>query len=156
MKYKPANREELKALCNDESVYLGDIDTSLITDMSMLFYGSSRKDFSGIESWDVSKVENMSYMFCRAKFFNHPISSWNISKVKYMYGMFHHSVFNHPLNSWNVSGVENLSYMFFGSPFNHPLDSWDVGNVENMENMFKDCTYSHSLESWGEKNPFKK
>lgn len=55
MKYKPANREELKALCNDESVYLGDINTSLIADMSGLFLDSTRKDFSGIERWDTSK-----------------------------------------------------------------------------------------------------
>ena len=55
MKYKPFNKEELRALCNDESVYLGDIDTSLITDMSGLFLDSTRKDFSGIEKWDTSK-----------------------------------------------------------------------------------------------------
>lgn len=56
MKYKPANREELLTLCDDENIYLGDIDTSLITDMNRLFCGSSRKDFSGIENWDVSNV----------------------------------------------------------------------------------------------------
>ena len=71
MKYKPNNGEELKALCDDESVYLGDIDTSLITDMSRLFLGSSRKDFSGIESWDVSKVENVSYVL-QCKIFQSP------------------------------------------------------------------------------------
>lgn len=55
MKYKPANREEPKALCNDESVYLGDIDTSFITDMNNLFCGSKRGEYSGIEKWDTSK-----------------------------------------------------------------------------------------------------
>ena len=38
-KDQPKNKEELQALCRDESVYLGDIDTSLITDMSELFRG---------------------------------------------------------------------------------------------------------------------
>ena len=37
MKYKPQTKEELKKLVEDESIYLGDIDTSLITDMSNLF-----------------------------------------------------------------------------------------------------------------------
>ena len=56
MKYKPSTKTELQELVKDESVYLGDIDTSLITDMSNLFDRSNvyRRDFSGIESWDVS------------------------------------------------------------------------------------------------------
>ena len=36
-KYRPTTKEELKKLVEDESIYLGDIDTSLITDMSELF-----------------------------------------------------------------------------------------------------------------------
>ena len=47
-----------------KDVFLGDIHTSKITDMSFLFSfyddatneKNDRKDFSGIESWDVSKV----------------------------------------------------------------------------------------------------
>ncbi|WP_366535041.1 BspA family leucine-rich repeat surface protein, partial [Campylobacter jejuni] len=62
-KYFPETKEELKALVEDESIYLGDIDTSKITDMSELFLYSKREDFSGIEKWDVSSVRNMSYMF---------------------------------------------------------------------------------------------
>ena len=73
MKYKPQTREELQKLVQDENIYLGDIDTSLITDMSNLFYESSRKDFEGIECWDVSNVENMSYMFWECVNFNQPI-----------------------------------------------------------------------------------
>ncbi|WP_206193862.1 hypothetical protein [Brachyspira hampsonii] len=36
-KYKPQTIEELQKLVKDENTYLGDIDTSLITDMSRLF-----------------------------------------------------------------------------------------------------------------------
>ena len=43
-KYQPKTKGELKALCDDETIHLGDIDTSLITDMSELFKGSSRND----------------------------------------------------------------------------------------------------------------
>lgn len=78
MKYKPTNREELKALCDDKNIYLGDIDTSLIADMSELFdssYGSSRKDFSGVESWDVSNVEMMDGMFVSCPY-SHSLESW--------------------------------------------------------------------------------
>ena len=36
IKYEPSTKTELQELVKDESVYLGDIDTSLITDMSNL------------------------------------------------------------------------------------------------------------------------
>ncbi|WP_236847978.1 hypothetical protein [Campylobacter devanensis] len=46
--YKPETRDELKELVDDLSINLGDIDTSLITDMSLLFEDTYRTDFSGI------------------------------------------------------------------------------------------------------------
>ena len=44
-KYKPNSLQELKELVSDKSVHLGDIDTSLITDMTELFKDSTRKNF---------------------------------------------------------------------------------------------------------------
>ena len=116
MKYFPKYKEELKKLCDDDSIYLGDIDTSQIVDMSNLFENSFREDFSGIENWDVSHVENMSFMFDCARYFNHPISNWD------------------------VSHVENMSFMFAGArAFNQPLDNWDVSNIVNMGHMFENA-----------------
>ena len=46
-KYKPNSLQELKELVSDKSVHLGDIDTSLITDMTELFKDSTRKNFEG-------------------------------------------------------------------------------------------------------------
>ncbi len=62
-KYSPKTNEELQELVNDESVNLGDIDTSAITDMSWIFCDYTREDFSGIEKWDTSKVKNISTVF---------------------------------------------------------------------------------------------
>ncbi|OBV28716.1 hypothetical protein BKN38_06305 [Helicobacter sp. CLO-3] len=106
-KYHPQNRDELVELLNDESIKLDTIDTSKITDMSLLFADTSsyrcdkllkiglksymrkcentadeRKDFSGIETWDVSNVIDMSAMFYEAHSFNQPLDSWDVSKVK--------------------------------------------------------------------------
>ena len=55
VKFQPKTKEELKELVDNLEINLGDIDTSLITDMSDLFNSTDRKDFSGIEAWDVSK-----------------------------------------------------------------------------------------------------
>ncbi|WP_081003242.1 BspA family leucine-rich repeat surface protein [Helicobacter pullorum] len=79
--YIPKTKEELKDLVNDLSINLGDIDTSKITDMSSLFRGTQRTDFSGIEKWDVSNVENMYAMFARAESFNADISKWDVSDI---------------------------------------------------------------------------
>lgn len=87
-KFQPKTKEELKELVNNFEINLGDIDTSLITDMSNLFHGTIRKDFSGIENWDVSKVTDMSCMFAQATSFNQPLNSWDISNVKLKTRMF--------------------------------------------------------------------
>ena len=79
--YKPNTRDELKALVDDTSINLGNIDTSKITDMSSLFFHTSRTDFSGIEKWNVSKVENMNGMFSGATSFNADISKWDVSDI---------------------------------------------------------------------------
>lgn len=76
-KYQPKTREELKKLCDDLSIHLGDIDTSLITDMSALFLCSDRdfEDFAGIEDWDISNVKNMNQMFTYSCFIG-SIEKW--------------------------------------------------------------------------------
>lgn len=149
--YQPTTKEELKALCEDESVYLGKIDTSKITDMSGLFADSKRRRFLGIEKWDVSNVEDMSYMFANSSF-NHPLILWNVSKVKNMEGMFSFSCFNQCINYWDVSGCENMRYMFHISLFNQSLDRWNVANVKDMSHMFEASSFNHPLNSWNVSN----
>ena len=65
--YHPKTRDELQELVKKlikergNEADLNDIDTSEITDMTTLFYLSK---FNGdISKWDVSKVEDMHYMF---------------------------------------------------------------------------------------------
>ena len=79
-KFVPKTKAQLQELISDERVYLGDIDTSNITDMSRLFFEDENKDeihrldFSGISSWDVSGCENMSGMFSGCYAFNQPLN----------------------------------------------------------------------------------
>ena len=151
MKYKPQTKEELKKLVEDESIYLGDIDTSLITDMSNLFHESLRKDFKGIEKWDTSNVKDMHNMFTDAVYFNHNIEKWNVSKVENMGAMFLRCLdFNQPLNDWNVSNVKDMGAMFAGAEsFNMPLNKWNTCNVFDMRAMFNMAlNFNQDLNNW--------
>ena len=88
---RPADKNELKEIINERvskegySCDLNDIDTSFITDMTGLFYGS---DFNcDISEWNVSNVENMSKMF-EGSNFNQDISNWKINKNCLTFNMF--------------------------------------------------------------------
>ncbi|EAJ2975749.1 TPA: BspA family leucine-rich repeat surface protein [Campylobacter jejuni] len=150
-KYTPNTKEELQALVKDESIHLGDIDTSKITDMSELFKNSTRTDFSGIEKWNTSKVTNMAGMFWFCERFNQDLSSWDVSNVKNMSGMFYNCYyFNQPLGDWDVGKVENMKEMFHGClSFNQNISKWDVSSVGDMESMFYCCeNFNQDLSSW--------
>ena len=160
-KYHPKTKEELLKLCRNESVYLGDIDTSKITDMSGLFgavidcydrdFDCYDGDFSGIELWDVSNVKDMSGMFADSSF-NQDISSWDVSNVENMSGMFYESTFNQDISSWDVSNVTDMSRMFCESPFNQDISSWDVSNVTDMSEMFSYSPFNQDISSWDVSN----
>ncbi|TEY04119.1 BspA family leucine-rich repeat surface protein [Campylobacter sp. US12a] len=145
-KFTPNTKEQLQALVEDESIYLGDIDTSKITNMSELFLYSTRKDFSGIEKWDVSSVEDMSHMFYGCIYFNQSLGDWDVSNVKDMACMFKGcSTFNQDISSWDTSNVKDMSHMFYGChSFNQDLSSWNISKVEYTYNMFENCPIDNS------------
>ncbi|MCL1603979.1 DarT ssDNA thymidine ADP-ribosyltransferase family protein [Succinatimonas hippei] len=154
-KYHPATKEELKKLVEDESIYLGDINTSFITDMSNLFEDTSRVNFDGIEKWNVSNVTNMLEMFYKALHFNSDISQWDVSNVTNMCGMFSGaSEFDSDLSKWDVSKVTNMNSMFReAANFNSDLSEWDVSKVSAMALMFCEAAkFNSDLSKWNVSN----
>ncbi|EKJ5635646.1 DUF285 domain-containing protein [Campylobacter coli] len=155
-KYFPKTTDDLKMLCEKEELYLGDIDTSLITDMSRIFRNSQRKDFSGIELWDTSNVVCMKLMFFDAKHFNHNIESWDVSKVENMESMFEGAkAFNQPLDKWNLSSLQELKEMFRDCcNFNQNLDSWEFSKegiknaIKNKNNIFHGTKLENNFPKW--------
>ena len=150
-KYHPDTKEELQELVDEPKVYLGDIDTSEITNMQYLFFCSEREDFSGIEKWDISKVTRMHGMFEGCKNFNQPLNDWDVSNVKDTSQMFDGCEnFNQPLNDWNVSKVEDMYGMFaYCTSFNQPLNDWDVSNAKVLCDLFDHCEqFNQDLNDW--------
>jgi surface protein len=89
--------------------------------------------------------------------FNGDISKWDVSKVENMSWMFAHSKFDNNLADWDVSSVKNMAYMFsgrlschcgLGTPFNRDISRWNVSNVTNMEDMFSYSNFSGNIDNW--------
>ena len=134
------------------SIY-GDInswDVSLIWDMSYLFKDATNFN-DDISNWDVSSVTNMSDMFSGAFAFNGNLSNWDVSNVMDMSYMFRQAdAFNGDISSWDVSSVANMSYAFYDTDaFNGDISSWDVSSVTNMRYMFYFASsFNQDLSSW--------
>ena len=153
--FQPETRDELKTAVDEwiedsdsaNSTYgtIDTWDTSLITDMSELFYDEDKigdKVFNGdISEWDVSSVTNMDYMFEDAIDFNQDISEWDVSSVTDMAGMFFSAnSFNQDISDWDVSSVVGMDYMFaYAYDFNQDISEWDVSSVVGMGGMFDDA-----------------
>lgn len=141
--FKPTTSSQLRKAVSDYikgSVKYGNIknwDTSLITDMSYLFFGKQKfnEDISG---WDTSNVTSMSNMFNGASCFNIDISSWNTKNVQDMSFMFKNAVlFNKDIGIWNVVKVDDMTSMFENAyNFNRYIRYWIVGSLTTLTNMF--------------------
>ena len=129
--YKPETKQELEKLIKNRYIPLSMIDTSRITDMSWLFHGGILVDYEGIESWDVSNVENMEGMFFGAGNINADLSSWDISKVKNMQYMFGY-VQNISKEQINWKMPENIKYygMFRGTELENDPPVWFINKNE--------------------------
>jgi surface protein len=111
---------------------------------------------NNINSWDVSKITNMSEMFSECASFNSNIGNWNVSQVTTMNKMFRGvSSFNQPIGSWDVSNVTNMGVMFNGAnAFNQPIGSWNVSNVTDMGYMFLGAIlFNQPLANWERSTP---
>ena len=115
---RPATKDELRVLIEQELEHQGPdadlnfIDTSLITDMYLLFESLPIRNIN-IDLWNVSNVRNMSGMFSKCWQFNCDLSSWNVSNVTDISQMFYMCEnFSSDLSSWYISNKVEALLMF--------------------------------------------
>jgi surface protein len=141
-KYFPDTKDELLDIIKQRiksegnECDLNDIDVSKITDMSFMFCNSI---FNGdISNWNVSSADTMECMFAYSNF-NGDISKWDVSNVADMHSMFKSSKFNGDISKWDVSNVKYMEFMFCNSGFNQDISNWVVKNDTFTKQMFEKC-----------------
>ena len=130
---------------------LSGFDTSNVTDMSYMFYGSKATSLD-LSEWNTSNVTNMNRMFFESKATSIDLSGWDTSKVTNMYRMFQASAATSlDLSGWDTSKVTDMGSMFKNSAATSlgDLSGWNTSSVTNMYEMFRNsAATSLDLFSW--------
>lgn len=116
-----------------------------------MFQGCDSFDSPSVSTWDVSNIDDFSYMFANTKKFNQDINSWRFKKGARIQGMLRFAeAFNKPLNEWDMSQFTSLEQFFYACyAFNQDISSWDISNVNNISSMFSFADkFNQDLSSW--------
>ena len=130
---------------------MNNLDTSNVTDMSVMFGGCSSLTSINLTGLDTSNVINMQDMFKDCTLLtNVDITGLNTSKVTRMYRMFMrcNNIQNLDLSNWDTSNVESMAMMFCDctSLTNLNLSGWNTAKVYGMMQMFDGCTSLTDLD----------
>ena len=131
---------------------LNNIDTSNVTNMSLMFSACMELTNLDVSSWNTSQVTNMNNMFAECyqlteiKGFN-DFDTSNVTDMSEMFALCSELI-SLDLSSWNTSQVTNMYGMFegCGALTSVNLSDLDTSKVTNMESMFEDCYSLTSLD----------
>lgn len=127
------------------------------TDMSYMFSQCHNlTNINGLETWDVSKVTDMSNMFEHSELIEFlDLSGWDISNVTDIRGMFRGCKKLNTIKgieNLNTSNVTEMRFVFANCEYLRKIDlsNWDTSKVTNMRNMFEQCTRLTELKMGGD------
>lgn len=133
------------------SVYLRDLDTGNVTDMSYMFSGCGSLVSLDLRDLDTSKVTDMKGMFGNCiNLESLDLSGFNTGRVTDMSVMFYScdKLMNLDIHSFDTSSVMDMSHMF--SDCNNlgvlNLSGFDTSSVADMRAMFNSCYNLSSLD----------
>ena len=140
-----------------ESIDFSGLDTSSVTDMSLMFGGCSRLASIDPSHIDTSSVTSMSNMFwgCGEYITGgiNPLDlfSLDVSHATSMDRMFSDcsQLSNLDMYGWNTSNVTDMADLFknCSSLVSLDLSTWDTSSVTCMSYMFRGCSSLSSLDS---------
>lgn len=138
------------------------LDTSNTTDMSYLFGNDAKLTaINGIENWNTANVIDMHRMFfSNWKLASLAVNTWDTSKVTNMSATFEQTgLTSLNLSNWKTSKVTDLNSMFAGDSVLTNLNllgpGWDTKNVTDMSGLFSSTQITNLLDnvrSWNTSN----
>lgn len=145
----------------DVSLDLSGLNTSNVTNMSNMLatvgkLSSSSVRITGLDSWDTSKVTDMSYIFNNVGSYAPTIiidnvTNWNTSKVTNMkcaLSVGSNSMDSSVGSTFSIGDLSTKTVTKNGSTYT----AWDVSNVKDMSFMFQgfggSCDLELDLSSW--------
>ncbi|UZD34130.1 bacterial Ig-like domain-containing protein [Lactiplantibacillus plantarum] len=135
---------------------LENLDTSKVTDFSMMFMGTKIADFSGLAHWNVSSGTSFDSMFASdSRVQSYDLSQWQLNTVqpvslKRMFS-FNTALISIVLSTWNVRMVTDIDGLFNGdkSLTTADLHGWNLLNVTALSSMFLNDTNLTDLDITG-------
>ena len=100
--------------CIDNGGSLGNWDVSHITIMDSMFRSAYMVE--NINSWDVSSVRSIDYIFSGNEDFNEPLDQWDTRNIESAVGAFSNMKnFDQSLGDWDISKASDFTDIFTGS-----------------------------------------
>ena len=109
-----------------------------------------------INTWDVSKMTSLRWLFMGNTWFNEDIGDWDVSNVRNFAQTFHSVTFSRcEISKWNVHAEGTLTHMFWGARnFNCDLNGWDVSKVNDFIQIFWNCPITkENTATWYDQTP---
>jgi surface protein len=126
-------------------------DVSLVTTMNWVFANNKKSFNVDISGWNTAAVTSMDNMFYHAEKFNRDISGWNVDSVTTMKSTFHNAFeFNSDISGWNTAAVTDMTAMLAGAKaFNGDISGWNTGAVTKMQSMFHTAkVFNGIISAW--------
>jgi len=131
-------------------------NTRKVKYMDGMFNGCHNIISPGVGNWNISNVENITWMFVHCSRFNEDLSKWDVSKIKNMRELFYRC-FNFEglgLENWDTQSLESLHYTFYDCyKFNGKIGNWNTKKLKNISHTFAECTvFNQDLNNWDVSN----
>ncbi|KZT82847.1 hypothetical protein Nizo1840_1734 [Lactiplantibacillus plantarum] len=135
---------------------LENLDTSKVTNFSMMFTRTKIADFSGLVHWNVSSGKQFSYMFANdSRVQSYDLSKWQLNQTEpvMINSMFAGNTVLTSINlsAWDVRMVTDIDGLFNGdkSLTTADLHGWNLLNVTALSSMFLNDTNLTDLDITG-------
>lgn len=126
-------------------------DTTLMTDVSAMFYNWKALRSVNFDGWTMKNVRDANAMFENCEYLRYiDTSSWQMTSLYDAHFMFSfcRSLKTLDASSWDLSELERGHYMFRGCYSLQELDTskWDLSNIKWTGSMFQNCSSLKKLD----------